>query len=145
MRDARCLAPLCKGSCRRRRLRDCIFSPQGETVVALPRDQKRGKSHQRKASRPPLQTTSHPVELAAGSNARQVCAIDSKSKIFCLSLSRIISHTARANKIRRKKRADSTGWVVPRRSQSYTPVLAKTPPVRAWLDGHRVGAAKAKI
>ena len=54
--------------------------------VALLSDQKRGKSHQRKAPRPPLQTTSHPVESAAESNARQVCAIHGKSKIFCPSL-----------------------------------------------------------
>ena len=45
------------------------FIPYGETIALLS-DQKRGKSHQRKASRPPLQTTSHPTELAAGSNAR---------------------------------------------------------------------------
>ena len=62
-----------------------LLFPHGETIALL-NDQKRGKSHQRKAPRPPLQTTSHPVELAAGSNARQVCAIDGKSKISSLSL-----------------------------------------------------------
>ncbi len=59
-----------------------ILSLTMETMVALLSDQKRGKSHQRKAPRPPLQTTPHPVELAARSNARQVCAIYSKSKKF---------------------------------------------------------------
>ena len=53
--------------------------------VALFNDKNRGKSHQRKAPRPPLQTTSHPVESAARSNARQVCAIDG-AKISSLSL-----------------------------------------------------------
>ena len=57
------------------------FVPYGETI-ALFTDEKRRKSHQRKAPRSPLQTASHPVELAAGSNARQVCAIDNKSKSF---------------------------------------------------------------
>ena len=59
--------------------RPCSFVPDGETI-ALFTDENRGKSHQRKAPRPPLQTTSHPVESAAASNARQVCDIDSKIK-----------------------------------------------------------------
>ena len=88
--------------------------------VALFNDKNRGKSHQRKAPRPPLQTTSHPVESAAKSNARQVCAIYSKSKKLKSISHHIISHTARANKVCRKKRADSTGWIVPRRKFSYT-------------------------
>ncbi len=97
-----------------RRRRDGVsgksfLSPTGRTGVALFTDKKRGKSHQRKAPRPPLQTTSHPVELAAESNARQVCAIYSKSKKLLSISPHIISHTARANKVRRKKRADSTG------------------------------------
>ena len=61
------------------------FVPYGETI-ALFTDEKRRKSHQRKAHRPPLQTTSHPVELAAGSNARQACATDSKSQNSSISL-----------------------------------------------------------
>ena len=80
-------------------------------TIALLSDQKRGKSHQRKAPRPPLQTTSHPVELVAESNARQVCTIYSKIKKLLSISHHIISHTARANKVRRKKRANSTGWV----------------------------------
>ncbi len=90
-------------------------------TIALFTDEKRGKSHQRKAPRPPLQTTSHPVESAAKSNARQVCAMYGKSKMFLSISHHIISHTARANTVCRKKRADSTGWVVPRRSHSYAP------------------------
>ena len=86
------------------------FIPYGETIALLS-DQKRGKSHQRKASRPPLQTTSHPAELAAGSNAPQVNTyIQQIEKLLSIS-PRIIRHTARANKVSRKKRADSTGWV----------------------------------
>ena len=61
------------------------------------RDGVSGKSHQRKAPRPPLQTTSHPVELAAESNARQVCTIYSKIKKLLSISHHIISRTARAN------------------------------------------------
>ncbi len=93
------------------------------TGVALLSDQKRGKSHQRRAPRPPLQTTSHPVELAAESNARQVSAIDGRVKKLLSIAHHIISHTARANKVCRKKRADSTGWVVHAESLATLPAV----------------------
>ena len=87
------------------------------------RDGVSGKSHQRKAPRPPLQTTSHPVESAAESNARQVCTVDSKSKIFMFVTPQNYHHIARANKVCRKKRADSTGWVVPAESSAMLPTV----------------------
>ena len=71
-----------------------LLCPNGETI-ALFTDEKRGKSHQRKASRPPLRTTSHPVESAAESNARQVCAIYNKIKKL-LSISFAHHHPYRA-------------------------------------------------
>ena len=49
--------------------------------------------------------------LRTGSNARQVCTTNSKIKKLLPISHRILSHTARANKISRKKQADSTGWL----------------------------------
>ena len=60
-----------------------------------------------------------------GSNARQVYTTNSKIKKLLPISHRILSHTARANIVSRKKRADSTGWVVPRQSRSCIPFQLK--------------------
>ena len=98
------------------------------------------KSHQRRASRPPLKTTSHPVDLAAKSHARQVCATNSKAKSFCQSL-RISSsiprvrtqHPAKSEQIRRGVWCHSVAF-------DALSSLAKNPSKRAVLDDIEIGS-----